>query len=389
MKYKDATWITLLENRIRLAKDYLNEEGSIFVRCDYNGNMYVRLLMNDIFGGENFRNEMVVNRTQEFFKFSHGLNKFMVDTDTLFFYGKAGKSIFNEIKIKREIEKWWEPFLPGNPKDKDDCYRIVFKQKFPAPKGRKWGFSQDQIEELEQEDRIKIENGKIKYAPLGTTLKNNWTDIPGYSRHFDFPTENSEILLKRVIESTSNESDLVMDFFLGSGTTAAVAHKLKRKWIGIEMGEHFYDVVLPRMKKVLAYDKSGISKENDVKEKYNEKNAGGFFKYFNLEQYEQTLKNSVYLPSEPLYNLNDTSIYNQYVFFKDLKFLDKMEIDNKNNKIKFNFNGLYDNIDIAETLSLVKGKFIKSISKDEVVFNDAKIVFSDVDFTALKPLIWW
>ncbi|ARD85189.1 hypothetical protein FAD_1325 [Ferroplasma acidiphilum] len=389
VKYKDATWITLLENRIRLAKDYLNEEGSIFVRCDYNGNMYVRLLMNDIFGGENFRNEMVVNRTQEFFKFSHGLNKFMVDTDTLFFYGKAGKSIFNEIKIKREIEKWWEPFLPGNPKDKDDCYRIVFKQKFPAPKGRKWGFSQDQIEELEQEDRIKIENGKIKYAPLGTTLKNNWTDIPGYSRHFDFPTENSEILLKRVIESTSNESDLVMDFFLGSGTTAAVAHKLKRKWIGIEMGEHFYDVVLPRMKKVLAYDKSGISKENDVKEKYNEKNAGGFFKYFNLEQYEQTLKNSVYLPSEPLYNLNDTSIYNQYVFFKDLKFLDKMEIDNKNNKIKFNFNGLYDNIDIAETLSLVKGKFIKSISKDEVVFNDAKIVFSDVDFTALKPLIWW
>ena len=389
VKYKDATWITLLENRIRLAKDYLNEEGSIFVRCDYNGNMYVRLLMNDIFGGENFRNEMVVNRTQEFFKFSHGLNKFMVDTDTLFFYGKAGKSIFNEIKIKREIEKWWEPFLPGNPKDKDDCYRIVFKQKFPAPKGRKWGFSQDQIEELEQEDRIKIENGKIKYAPLGTTLKNNWTDIPGYSRHFDFPTENSEILLKRVIESTSNESDLVMDFFLGSGTTAAVAHKLKRKWIGIEMGEHFYDVVLPRMKKVLAYDKSGISKENDVQEKYNEKNAGGFFKYFNLEQYEQTLKNSVYLPSEPLYNLNDTSIYNQYVFFKDLKFLDKMEIDNKNNKIKFNFNGLYDNIDIAETLSLVKGKFIKSISKDEVVFNDAKIVFSDVDFTALKPLIWW
>ena len=82
-----------------------------------------------------------------------------------------------------------------------------------------------------------------------------------------------------------------MDFFLGSGTTTAVAHKLKRKWIGVEMGEHFYTIVLPRMKKVLAYDKSGISKEKDVKEKYNEKTAGGFFKYQILEQYDDSLDN--------------------------------------------------------------------------------------------------
>ncbi|MGC9101382.1 MAG: DNA methyltransferase, partial [Caldisericum sp.] len=84
-------------------------------------------------------------------------------------------------------------------------------------------------------------------------------------------------------ESTSNEGDLVIDFFLGSGTTPAVAHKLKRKRIRIEIGEHFWTVILPRMKKVLAYDKSGISKEKDVKEKYNEKTSGDFFKYHTLE----------------------------------------------------------------------------------------------------------
>jgi len=82
-----------------------------------------------------------------------------------------------------------------------------------------------------------------------------------------------------------------MDFFLGSGTTTAVAHKLGRKWIGVEMGEHFWTIILPRMKKVLAYDKSGISKEKDVKEKYNKKSCGGFFKYQILEQYEDTLDN--------------------------------------------------------------------------------------------------
>ncbi|MGC9110233.1 MAG: DNA methyltransferase, partial [Caldimicrobium sp.] len=137
-------------------------------------------------------------------------------------------------------------------------------------------------------------------------LDNNWLDIHGYSSTWGFKTENSEILLKRVIESTSNEGDIILDFFLGSGTTTAVAHKLRRKWVGIEMGEHFYTVILPRMKKVLAYDKSGISKEKDVKEKYNEKTAGGFFKYHTLEQYEDALENIEFEKQDDLvYKLPD------------------------------------------------------------------------------------
>jgi len=78
----------------------------------------------------------------------------------------------------------------------------------------------------------------IDASVIGT----NWTDVSGYSITTCFKTENSEILLKRVIESTSNHGELVMDFFLGSGTTTAVAHKLGRKWIGVEMGEHFWTV---------------------------------------------------------------------------------------------------------------------------------------------------
>jgi adenine-specific DNA-methyltransferase len=154
-----------------------------------------------------------------------------------------------------------------------------------------------------------------------------------------FRTENSEILLKRVIESTSNEGDLVMDFFLGSGTTTAVAHKLKRKWIGVEMGEHFYSIVLPRMKKVLAYDKSGISKEKDVKEKYNENNAGGFFKYYELEQYEETLANTVY-KNHGLYNFGNKTPYEQYVFI-DEKMLKALEIDYENRKVNVDLNKIY------------------------------------------------
>jgi adenine specific DNA methylase Mod len=390
VKYKDSTWITMLENRLWLAKELLNEKGSIFVRCDYNGNMYVRLLMNEIFGEENFRNEIVINRTQEFFKYARGLNKFMVDVDTLFLWAKTDKMLFNEIRVKRSVDKWWEPFLPGEPKNNEDKYRVVLGQKVKAPEGRKWGLTQEQIKNLEKEGRIKIEKGRVLYAPLWRTLKNNWTDIPGYARGWGFPTENSEILLKRIIESTSNEGDLVMDFFLGSGTTISVAHKLGRKWIGIDVQEEAFKISLNRIKKVLVYDKSGISKEQDVKERYNEKTAGGFFKYYELEQYEQALNNAVYKDTHPFVDWASKDVYNQYVFLKDEKMLKAMEIDYQNRNIKVDLSKLYSNIDVAETLSNLKGKWIKRLTRNKVEFEDGEIIdLENLDWKLIKPLIWW
>jgi len=300
VKFKDSTWVTMLENRIRLAKELLKEKGSIFVRCDYNGNWIIRPLMDEIFGKENFRNELMVNRTKKIFT---GVKGYNVAVDSLFFYTKSDDFYFNpQYKQRSKKQKWLNMHSPGERRPPE---RIILGRLFYPPKGRHWTFVQEKIDELQQQGRIRIVEeaeyidifgNRVKGMPQYLTgelelLDSNWTDIPGYSQTQGFSTENSEILLKRVIESTSNEGDLVMDFFLGSGTTTAVAHKLKRKWIGIEMGEHFWTVDLPRMKKVLAYDKSGISKEKDVKETYNEKTAGGFFKYQILEQYEDALDN--------------------------------------------------------------------------------------------------
>lgn len=220
-------------------------------------------------------------------------------------------------------------------------------------------------------------------------IGNNWTDVSGYTHTWNFPTENSEQLLKRVIQSTSNPGDIVMDFFLGSGTTTAVAHKLKRKWIGVEMGEHFYTVILPRMKKVLAYDRSGISKDNDVKEMYNKNKAGGFFKYYELEQYEDILRRVKYSDTDPFFDPTE-DLYNQYIFMKDLKLLEALEIDYKNNKVKVNLEKLYKNIDVAETISNLYGKWIKRIGEGYVEFEDGEIVNTDnLDYKLIKPLIWW
>jgi adenine-specific DNA-methyltransferase len=398
VKYKNSSWATLLENRLHLAKDYLNEKGSIFVRCDYNGNWIVRPLMDEIFGEENFRNELGINRTKKIFT---GVKAYNVATDCLFFYSKNEPFLFTaQYKRREDVQKWINMHSPG---ERNPSERIIFGKLYYPPKGRHWTFIQETIDRMINEGRIRIKEdveytdlkgNKVKGMPQYLTgeremLDSNWTDIPGYSTTTGFQTENSEKLLSRVINTGSNESNLVMDFFLGSGTTTAVAHKLGRKWLGVEMGEHFYTVVLPRMKKVLAYDKSGISKEKDVKEKYNKENAGGFFKYYELEQYEDTLRNVKY-DDYDLFNNPYQDIYNQYVFMRDLKMLEALEIDYENNKVNVDLSKLYKNIDIPETLSNLTGKWIKKITSDYVEFEDGeKIDIKNLDYKLIKPLIWW
>ena len=329
VKYKDSTWITLLENRLRLAKEMLADTGSIFVRCDYNGNMFVRLLMDEIFGEENFRNEIVVNRQiQGALNIQFGeITSTYIGYDNLYWFSKIPETRFKPFqKTAGELgESYWHIFWKPTERPK-----LRYELLGILPTRGQWLWNKDRAlkavknyEEYIQESKKTgesledywIRNGRTKefirkegnsnslssvkyWIPPREkiTINNNWTDIPGYSFGWSFKTENSEILLKRIIESTSNEGDLVMDFFLGSGTTTAVAHKLKRRWIGVEVGSHFdrFETengpsgVLVRMKEVLAgygnHEPYGISKEVDWK-------GGGFFKYQFIEQYDDTLLN--------------------------------------------------------------------------------------------------
>ena len=255
-----------------------------------------------------------------------------------------------------------------------------------------------------------------KIYPIGDI----WNDIYSFtqsemrtSENFSFKTQKPENLLRRMIQAVSDPGDIILDFFLGSGTTTAVAHKLHRKWVGVEMGDYFYEFysewdkgekrlvkkagILGRMKIVIFGDKKFriIDKErrSHLSKDINWM-GGGFFKYYDLEQYEQTLRKCHYIPSEPFFDLDDKSIYEQYIFLKDPKLIDAMDLDYKNNKIKIRFDNIYPNIDIAETLSNLKGKWIKKITKDSVVLkddnnNEEEIRFDNIDFKTIKPLIWW
>lgn len=376
VNYKDSSWISILENRLQLAGDLMNDRGSIFVRCDYNGSMYVRMLMNEVFGDENFRNEMIISRTRAKQIVE---NQFVQQTESLFFYTKSDDSVLNIVE--RKTEPKWYPLLHF-PRE-DTRPREISGKNFYPPKGRRWALSQQRINKLVESAKVRI-NEELSYIDCyGNEIKgtpellydseivgNEWLDIPGYSQAQHFPTENSEDLLKRVVESTSNEGNLVMDFFLGSGTTTAVAHKLKRKWIGVDMGEHFWSVVLPRMKKVLAYDKSGISKEKDVKEMYNEKAAGGFFKYQILEQYEDTLDNIELTPNETAQSLFKDDYLLKYVLdyeTRESPYL--LNIEKLKNpfsyKLKVNLEEVGEPqeivVDIPETFNYLLGLKVKKI----------------------------
>ena len=157
------------------------------------------------------------------------------------------------------------------------------------------------------------------------------------------------------------------------------------------MGEHFYSVVLPRMKKVLAYDKSGISKE------IKDYQGGGFFKYYELEQYEDVLRLAHYEDSD-LFHDPSQDPYHAYVFRPDLKLLESLEADVETNTVHFHPERLYPDpakpsgtsIDLAETLSHLRGKWIKRITAEYVEFEDGEqMSLTDPDWKTLKPMIWW
>lgn len=394
VKYKDSTWASMLENRLRLGREMLSERGSIFVRCDYNGNWIVRPLMNEILGKENFRNEIVLKRTAGLPK--RETKNMEVETEYLIYYTKnIEKNCFNQLWENR-TPQWMlvmTKYNRGGPTGKPI---IIEDRIFNPPDGYSWAIGNEIAQEIYKQGRLKIENNKLYVLIDKKTVGSNWTDIPGYVSppRWGFSTENHEKLLKRSIETASNKGDLVMDFFLGSGTTTAVAHKLGRKWIGVEMGEHFWTVVLPRMKKVLAYDKSGISKEQDVKETYNEKTAGGFFKYQILEQYEDVLDNLELSPNDNYLSLFQDEYLLKYFLTEESKnspYLLQIEQLSKpfSYKLKVNLKEVGDPqelvIDLPETFNYLLGLNVKCMVM-KTMGGDGEAV-SEIGDAVATPLI--
>ena len=328
--YKDSTWLTLLANRHSLSMKMMKTEGAYFVRCDFHGNHYVRFLLDS--EGLDYKTEILVKRSRN----EAGSTKMDVTHEYLYLYGSSEHDI-GKYKIERSISdiKWTGFLMPGerNPRQRQFLGITLY-----PPKGQHFSLKQEKVERLleenhlrlrckqcgclyfqekntsELERRMKRKSEKYKYYDIKPKTKfhgvqtlckciecqsdqfgveylgapeeyvnDNWLDISSYSRNYDFSTENSEECLERVIRF-SDKGDTILDYFLGSGTTAATAKKMGRRWIGIEMADYIEKVTLPRLKLVYSgRDQKGIA--------YSGGNQGGVFKYIKLESYEDTLNN--------------------------------------------------------------------------------------------------
>lgn len=418
VNFKDSTWASLLDSRLELARSILGNKGSIFVRCDYNGNFIVRSLLNNIFGEDNFINEIIVSKSA---KLTETIKKYHSGNDSLFFFSKNEEYIFNVQGIEREERKWRAMHLPGerwspiphqyvNLFSKENLIfknnkwtskaRIILGKECLPPNGRHWALSQETIFDLEKQGGIRLIDGVPKTKESDTKkLTSNWTDWVGYSSDWGFQTENHEKILQRAILTGSNQDSIVLDYHLGSGTTLAVAQKLGRKWLGVEMGEHFYNVIIPRLKKTIAGFQSGISKECDYK-------GGGAFRYYELESYEEALNHCEYvLECKEPQKVENKNNYKGKDYAKAKAILDYRKSRkligqlNKGERVCLDMRTEYRrDFDIFQTIAnlmgwKIKRLFLDSNNIESCEFDNGEILNLDsidlAKYPKLKNLIFW
>lgn len=275
-KYNDSfnhsTWLTFMKNRLEIAKDLLKEDGSIYVQIDIKEAHYLKIIMDEVFGRNNFRSEIIWDTSIPYVAGNKWLsNNWIYSHSQIFYYAKN--------------------------KEKVAFNKLTFDIKQPS--------------------------GSISKKPF----KDVWTDIKNFSGFLGakdykmkFNTRKPEHLIQRILLASSNEGDLILDFCLGSGTTAVVAHKMNRQYIGIEQLDYGKASAIVRLKNVIEdNDPSGISKEVGWK-------GGGDFIYLELMKWNENFVEKIQKAKtkEELKKLWETMKEKAFLSYKvDIKTVDE------------------------------------------------------------------
>ncbi len=244
---------------------------------------YVKVMMDEIFGYENFRNEIVVRRIKKNvseYKLVKSLN---TDQDIILFYSKSVDTRILPPTKKSGKKPRWHSFEASGYRTGMDYELFGFK---PKP-GNHWRWSRERAMKAIEEGilRPNPKTGKPEYLVLKEeeVIGSIWDDIPAYSFDYQFNTEKSEALLKRIIEMASNPGDIVADFFCGSGTTLAVAEKLGRRWIGCDLSKFAIQITRKRLLDI--HNSKDLINEDSKKKKLYGRPARPF-EIWNIGNYE-------------------------------------------------------------------------------------------------------
>lgn len=232
-KKKGAEFVEFLRKRLIVAREILADDGSVFVHLDQKMSHYIKILMDEIFGKNYFKNEIIWCYTGPS---SPGMTGFAKKHDTIYWYTKNGSNTWNVDEV-----------------------RLPYKESTKKNEGKKTGFTTGNPDMV------------VELNPLGK-YPEDWWEIPVLAPASDerksigYPTQKSELLIEKIVKSVSNGGDIVLDFFGGSGTTMAVAEKLGRKWITCDLGKLAYFTM---QKRILQIQNS--KDLEDPKKKYNKK----------------------------------------------------------------------------------------------------------------------
>ncbi len=277
--FNHSSWLVFMKNRLEAAREFLSDDGSIYINLDYNEVHYCKVLMDEIFKRENFRSE-IIWRMGFLSGYKTAAKKYIRNHDTILFYSKSDNYLFNKTYIENK-----------------DFLQLLTKNEVQNA-FKKFSFPQEKVDDFLT--FINHENRGEKYPLEDTWNSNKWDKLNSIAIDSsvsrvdetividdeNFKGQKPESLIQRILEVSTNENDLVLDFFAGSGTTCAVAHKMKRRYIGIEQMDYIETITKERLKKVIEGEQGGISKKCDFK-------GGGSFVYAELKEVNLEIKKQI------------------------------------------------------------------------------------------------
>ncbi|WP_375623231.1 site-specific DNA-methyltransferase [Bartonella sp. TT119HLJHH] len=304
-----SIWLSLMRDRLELLHHLLADDGSIWISIDDDEQAYLKVMMDEIFGRQNFINNIIWQKKYA----PQNDTKWLSDNhDFIMVYAKD-KTIWRPQLLPRSNDMdaryknpdndprgpWKSGDLSVKRVTSKDIYEIITPsgRKVMPPNGRSWAMNKKKFFELLNDNRIwfgptgsnvpslkrflsEVKNGMVSmtiwlYEEVGHN-QDAKKEVKAFNSDNVFTTPKPERLVERIIQLATNPGDLVLDSFAGSGTTGAVAHKMGRKWIMIELGEHCHTHIIPRLKKVIdGTDQGGISKSVNWQ-------GGGGFRYYRL-----------------------------------------------------------------------------------------------------------
>ena len=303
-RFNHSTWLVFMKNRLEIAKRLLSEDGSIYVQIDNKEAHYLKVLMDDIFGRNNFRSEIIWDTSIPYVAGNKWLsNNWIYSYSSIFYYAKNKEKVFFN--------------------------KLTFD--------------------------VKQKSGTTSHKPY----KDIWCDIENFAGYLaakdikiNFNSRKPEKLVERIIKASSNENDIVLDFFAGSGTTLAVAHKMNRKYIGIEQMDNQTEIITNRLVEVINGEDKGISKSVNW-------SGGGSFIYCELKENAMELIKKISNADNKTIDILKEKIYSDE---RIISYISEKELNSGNDEFK--------NLSLNEK----KEALIQIVDKNKLYIN-----YSDID----------